>query len=303
MVSSVIPPSHTKEAFVGMQLETTRQVLSQDVINDYIQRTGDTHPWYTGESPFGKPLVPAMLTYNWPGQPNSTWYPENIYGNLHARHEFEWYQPAFAGDSLVGHRVIVDRYEKRGRVYLVPELTLVRESDGAVILKQRHHQSFLIDGESQQESNTVAVDKSREKQSARQRSNHPSEADAIESFGPISRFVDKAVCDQYSGIKPNYHNDLETAEDLGFPDIVVQGTLSLAYICELLTQRFGAGLFVGGRLDIKFVNVLWVGENISAKGSLQEVTGEGSRTRGQSTVWTEKDDGTVTIVGTASALI
>ena len=188
-------------------------------------------------------------------------------------------------------------------MYLVPELTLVRESDGAVILKQRHHQSFLIDGESQQESNTVAVDKSREKQSARQRSNHPSEADSIESFGPISRFVDKAVCDQYSGIKPNYHNDLETAEDLGFPDIVVQGTLSLAYICELLTQRFGAGLFVGGRLDIKFVNVLWVGENISAKGSLQEVTGEGSRTRGQSTVWTEKDDGTVTIVGTASALI
>ena len=119
MVSSVIPPSHTKEAFVGMQLETTRQVLSQDVINDYIQRTGDTHPWYTGESPFGKPLVPAMLTYNWPGQPNSTWYPENIYGNLHARHEFEWYQPAFAGDSLVGHRVIVDRYEKRDEVWRI----------------------------------------------------------------------------------------------------------------------------------------------------------------------------------------
>lgn len=295
--------TETKNTFVGMQLETTRQTISQDVINDYVQRTGDNHPWYTGESPFGKPVVPAMLTYNWPGHPNTTWYPENIYGNLHARHEFEWYQPALAGDTLIGHRVIVDRYEKRGRVYLVPELTIVRESDGAIILKQRHHQSFLLEGESLQETKTVAVDKSREQEATRTRNSHPSDGESLEIFGPVSKFVDKAVADQYSGLKPNYHNDLEAASDLGFPDIVVQGTLSLSYICELLTKRFGAGLFVGGRLDIKFVNVLWVGENISAKGALRELAREGGKERAQTTVWTEKDDGTVTIVGQASAVI
>ena len=100
-----------------------------------------------------------------------------------------------------------------------------------------------------QETKTVAVDKSREQEATRTRSRHPSDGESLEIFGPVTKFVDKAVADQYSGLKPNYHNDLEAASDLGFPDIVVQGTLSLSYICELLTKRFGAGLFVGGRLD------------------------------------------------------
>ncbi len=38
------------------------------------------------------------------------------------------------------------------------------------------------------------------------------------------------MCQRYSGPARNYHNDREEAHKLGFPDIVVQGTMSTCFI-------------------------------------------------------------------------
>jgi hypothetical protein len=55
-------------------------------------------------------------------------------------------------------------------------------------------------------------------------------------------------------------------------------------------------------MDLRLVNVLWAEEMTGAKGRVIARTPEGSRTRTEVEVWTEKADGTKTIVGTASAI-
>ena len=110
------------------------------------------------------------------------------------------------------------------------------------------------------------------------------------------------MCEAFSGPSRNYHTDREMARALGFPDIVVQGMMSVCFVSELMTLRFGAGWHHGGKLDVRLVNVVWPGDAITTTGQVREVVPEGRRRRVVLDVWCEKADGTVTIIGTASAL-
>ena len=56
-------------------------------------------------------------------------------------------------------------------------------------------------------------------------------------------------------------------------------------------------------MSLTFVNPLWAGEAVAAGGVLREIVPEGPLRRANLDVWTAKDDGTRTIVGTASALL
>jgi hypothetical protein len=109
------------------------------------------------------------------------------------------------------------------------------------------------------------------------------------------------MCQKFSGPHKNYHNDREHALKLGFPDIVVQGMMSLCFISEMMTGRFGEGWFSGGKMNVALVNVLWQGERVTARGNVTEELAEGARKRLAARVWCEKADGTKFVVGSASA--
>ena len=89
---------------------------------------------------------------------------------------------------------------------------------------------------------------------------------------------------------------------LGFPDVVVQGMMSICFISEVMTRAFGEGWLVGGKLNVNLVNVVWGDETIATHAQIREHEPEGRHTRIQVAVWGEKPDGTKTVIGTASAL-
>ncbi|MGA2409240.1 MAG: hypothetical protein ABSG46_02485, partial [Candidatus Binataceae bacterium] len=256
--------------------------------------TGDDHPWYRGESPLGGSLAPALILHSVVFR-NRNWYLPNIFGNLHARQQWEGFAPIRAGDQLHTRSVIIDRYRKRDRDYVVNEV-LVFDRDGRVMQRSRTHQSFLIEAAS---GGSFAVDRAREKSSARVFDIGKRGGEAIAA--PM-RTVSQAMCMAFSGPGRNYHTDAEEARKLGFPDIVVQGMLSVCLIAEMMTHRFGLGFMTGGRLDLRLVNVLWAEEVTGAQGRIINRIPEGDRTRAEVEVWTEKASGATTIVGTASAL-
>jgi len=68
-----------------------------------------------------------------------------------------------------------------------------------------------------------------------------------------------------------------------------------------MTREFSEGWFCGGRLDVKLVNVLWVEETVRAFGRVREELPEGDKVR-VCGVWGRNPGGTMTVVGTASAL-
>jgi acyl dehydratase len=110
------------------------------------------------------------------------------------------------------------------------------------------------------------------------------------------------MCKAFSGPGENYHTNREMARALGFPDIVVQGMMTLCFLSGLLTREFGDGWYRGGKMSVALVNVVWCGDTITARGTVREERPEGRRTRLVLDVWCEKSDGTKVVVGSASAL-
>ena len=281
------------EIQVGLDLGGHEYEIVPDWIARYTAGVDDDNPWYTGDSPFGGPVAPALIlhseVYRFGG-----WYLPNIYGNLHAKQDWELFQPTMVGDSVTTRSLIIDRYVKRDREYVVNEVTCFG-SDGRILNRGRTCQSFL-----REPGTGVVVDKEREKRSER-RFDVGSE-EAVEELPGLTKDVTLEMCQKFSGPAKNYHNDLEAAKALGFPDIVVQGMMPLCFLSQMMTERFGAGWFAGGRMSVNLVNVLWQKEQVTCGGLVTAVTPEGQRRRAHVRVWCEKPGGTKVVMGSASAI-
>ncbi|HVN88821.1 MAG TPA: MaoC family dehydratase [Candidatus Binataceae bacterium] len=276
------------EVYVGRDYGGFDFPIDATVIENYIAATGDHNPLYLGPNAIAPALVVHSAVFR-----TQDWYLPNIFGNLHARQEWQGFAPIRPGDQLHSRSVIVDRYIKRDREYVVNECLLIN-ADGQIMQRSRTHQSFLMDNRG-----GYAVDRDREKSSARSFKVGERGGEKIEA--PM-RTIAQAMCMAFSGPSLNYHTDRDAAIELGFPEIVVQGMWSVCLIAEMMTKRFGLGFLVGGRMDVRLVNVLWAEELTGAQGRIIERHPEGAHTRAEVEVWCEKSDGTKTIVGSASAI-
>lgn len=272
------------EVHVGQDVHGREVTVTREEIAHYAAGTG------LPVIPDGE-IAPALL-YHSEVYADLSWYLPNIIGNLHARQEWELFSPLRVGETVRSRVTVVERYRKRDRNYVVAEV-LWTTSEGRWLQRSRTHQSFLADDPS-----GIVVDKAREKRSDR-RFELPTEGEEI---APGTRTVTIDMCQAFSGPHRNYHNDREMAQMLGFPDIVVQGMMAICGMSDTLDAAFGAGWHHGGKLDVRLVNVVWVNDVLTTRGRVREVVPEGSRQRVVVDVWTEKADGTIALIGTASAL-
>jgi len=274
------------EVHVGQDVSGRALALSDPDVARYEAGTG-------GASARPAGTAPALILHS-EAYRSLGWYLPNIFGNLHARQEWELFAPLPVAQPIRTRSTVVDRYTKRNREYVVNEV-LVTDEAGRWLQRSRTHQSFLIeDGR-----RDTVVDREREKRPDRVFT--VGEGDG-EPIGPLTRPITIAMCEAFSGPERNYHNDREMARMLGFPDIVVQGMLSVCLVSELMTQAFGVGWLLGGKMDVRLVNVVWVDDVLATRGKVREGVAEGSHRRVHLDAWCEKADGTKTLVGTASAL-
>ena len=241
----------------------------------------------------GARVAPALL-YHSEVYRSLSWYLPNVFGNLHARQEWELFSPLIVGETVRTRSTVVERYSKRNREYVVNEV-LITDVDGRWLQRSRTHQSFLAE----EGRGEIVVDRDREKRADRQFAIGDAPGEEI---APLARTITHAMCEAFSGPEKNYHTDQEMARALGFPDIVVQGMLSVCLVSELMTQAFGTGWMHGGKMDVRLVNVVWVDDVLTIRGKVREEVAEGSHRRVHLDVWCEKADGTKTLVGAASAL-
>jgi len=281
------------DVYVGRDMGGREHTVTPEMVRVYEAGTEDHHVWYDGPSPWDGAVAPTLLFHSEVYR-DLSWYLPNIIGNLHARQEWELFHPMMIGETVRTRSTVVERYAKRNRDYIVNEV-LITSSDGRWLQRSRTHQSFLMDSP----PSGHIVDKDREKRSDR--------SFAIgEGPGPELAAIEKTItvpmCQAFSGPHRNYHTDREMAQAMGFPDIVVQGMMSVCFISELLTNGFGAGWYCGGKLNVNLVNVVWPNDRLAVRGKVREELPEGAKTRVHCDVWCEKADGVKTVVGTASAL-
>jgi acyl dehydratase len=293
----------TSDIYVGRDYGRHDIVIDAEEVAKYCGAVDDHNPIYSGASPFGGAVAPALVRHSEVYEYRSaerlgvpSWYLPNLYGNLHARQEWELFRPVMVGDTVHTRSFIADRYVKRGRDYVVNEV-LYFGADDALVARGRTHQSFL-----QETDNTgVVIDKTREK--SKERRFEVDTAAAIEAIPALEKQITLDMCWKFSGPNKNYHNDKESAIKWGFPDIVVQGMMSTCFLSEMLTNRFGAGWLAGGKMNVNLVNIVWQSDRLTCRGFVREIAPEGERQRAHLDVWVEKEDGTKVTIGTASAVV
>jgi len=269
--------------------------VGQDVAGrELTLRAADVARYEAGTGGPTTRLAPPPLLLHSEVYRSLAWYLPNIFGNLHARQEWELFAPLPLDAPIRTRSTVVDRYVKRNREYVVNEV-LVTDAAGRWLQRSRTHQSFLLDDGRRE----TVVDREREKRADRQFAIGDGPGEPI---GPLVRPITIAMCEAFSGPEKNYHNDRESARMLGFPDIVVQGMMTVCLVSELMSEAFGLGWIWAGKMDVRLVNVVWVGDVLATRGKLREEVPEGSRRRAHVDVWCEKADGTKALVGTASAL-
>ncbi len=275
--------------YVGRECGGRELSLDRELVSAYCEALRSELPIYQS-------TVPGLALHS-ECYRDFDWYLANIFGNLHARQEWELFEEAPVGSPVVTRSFVRDRYRKRGRDYVVKE-TWVMSPAGRLINRGITHQSFLVEGDGGRPAGEV-VDKGREKQAGR---SFQLDSDGLAEFAPLERTVDESMCRLFSGPGRNYHTDREEARKLGFPDIVVQGMLPVCLLSELMTREFGRGWLAGGKMDVRLVNVLWAGESVAARAAVTRETPEAGRTRVSMQAWVEKADGTKVIVGQAGAI-
>src|SRR5260370_33201409 len=130
-----------KEVYVGRDCGGADVEVTRELIDNYITSTGDDHPWYHGDSPLGGALAPALLLHSAAFRTSRDWYLPNLYGNLHARQEWQGFAPLRGGDKLRSRIVAVNRYVNRHPDYVVIEYPLPLPSTRQTPPRSRPHPS------------------------------------------------------------------------------------------------------------------------------------------------------------------
>jgi acyl dehydratase len=210
-------------------------------------------------------------------------------GHLWLRQEWELHRPLQPGATYTVETHVTDIYPRRDRTILLSE-TALRDADGALVSRQRHHQSFLLDNPPAGE---VTLRDPAAKEGARR------ELPPIgRELASLDRTVTLEMCGEFFYGSKNYHSDRQQSEALGFRDVVVGGRMTMGYIGELLDTCLGERWARTGQLLVKFTNVLWPEECIRVTVGFGEPGEDASRETVLGRV--EKADGTVVVVAEGS---
>ena len=280
-------------AFVGRYCGSNEYEVTREVVDFYADALDDPDPLY---AKFAPPLLYHSECYQSVGE----WYLKNLFGNLHAQQDWELFAPIEIGSRVRTRSTIVERYQKRGRDYVVNETDVVSAEDGRLLVRGRTHQSFLPPKEDP--GDDFVVDDSTAADKAKRAPRPPFPTATGDDLGAFEKLVDERRCWMFSGPGRNYHTDREQARKIGFPNIVVQGMMTTCFVSQVMQDAFGQGWIAGGKMSVKLTNVVWVDETVIAHGKIREIVPEGTQTRVHCDVWVEKSDETRVLIGTASAL-
>jgi len=281
-------------AHVGRFCGSNIYPVTREGVDFYCDALDDHHPAYEKWAP---PLLHHSECYRFVGD----WYLKNLFGNLHAQQDWELFAPIPVGEKIHSTSTITERYQKRGRLYVVNETDLFHHETHQLLVRGRTHQSFLPEKTPKERDGGEEFVVDRESASRKQ-SRPPFPTATGADLRTFEKRIDQRRCWMFSGPGANYHTDREEARKLGFPDIVVQGMMSTCFLSQVMHEAFEEGWVRGGKMSVKLTNVLWVDEHVVARGRVREEVPEGSATRVHCDVWVDKDDGTRVVLGTASAL-
>jgi len=243
------------------------------------------------------PLVhPGMLM----GKSNITNSPTYSVGpneaHLHSREEVQFLNPAYVGSRLCVTWQTAERYEKRGRPYLVTAIVVV-DQDGREILRRKQWNTKSTGA---MPVPAGAVQPERPAPRVRDEGAPLSARDMALRGRPMEVTLERMRL--FSGWpKRNVHTDEEVARAAGAPAPIASAVQPVGHLCDLMLEHFGEEWLRGGSLSLVFRRAVYPGDAVTWHGVIAAMDGDAGATRYDLEVWCENQDGGAVTVGRAVA--
>ena len=127
---------------VGEEFVSDEHLVTPEDVETYAYAVDDHHPWFSGASPFGGPIAHPTLLGNQALRLRHGRY--IVHAGLHAKMEFEFLEPIRPGVRVRSRGRVIDKYERRGKPYMVTEYVTEAE-DGTVLVRGRFTQMLFRD--------------------------------------------------------------------------------------------------------------------------------------------------------------
>ena len=285
-------PTLTYEGLtVGEEFLSDTWTITPEEIETYAWAVDDHHPWFFGGSPFGGPIAPPTIAANQALRMRHTKYV--VPAGLHAKMEYQFLEPILPGMRVRSRGKVIDKYERRGRPYMVTEYVTQDEKGTTLVRGQFTQMIFRA-----------------EKHTARTGPQSPPAPSVMAQPGASSKqelpalvkTISQRQIDAYSGVRHrSIHTDEEWARAKGFRAPLVQAMMSTAYVSEMMTHFCGERFVKGGALAMAFVNPVYAGDTLTVHGAVRAPRPDEDAGRVVVDVWCENAKHEKTAVGTASA--
>ncbi|HUM17306.1 MAG TPA: MaoC family dehydratase [Candidatus Nitrosotalea sp.] len=137
-------PKLTYEALtVGEEFVSDTHLVTPEDLEAYAFAVDDHNPWFSEDSPFGGPVAHPTLMANQALSLRHSKY--IVHAGLHARMEFNFVEPIRPGMRVRSHGRVIDKYERRGRQYMVTEY-VTEDERGATLVRGQFTQMLIPEG-------------------------------------------------------------------------------------------------------------------------------------------------------------
>ena len=92
----------------------------------------------------------------------------------------------------------------------------------------------------------------------------------------MAREMSQEFCDYLDG--SNIHTDDTLAQKAGFPSRIAPGVQTYSFLMEMLSRFFGDSWLTSGKIKVKFIYPLLIGEKIRCEGEIREIVPDKNNT-------------------------
>jgi len=128
---------------VGEEFVSEDLLIKPENVEAFAFSIDDQNPWYFKETPFGGSIAPPVIIGNQALRLRNSRY--IVMAGLHAKMQFEFIEPLRVGIRVRSYGKIIDKYEKRGRQYMVTEFITKDEDTGEVLTRGQFTQMLFPD--------------------------------------------------------------------------------------------------------------------------------------------------------------
>jgi acyl dehydratase len=290
---------------IGEEFVSDEHLVTPEDIETYAFAVEDDHPWFFGPSPFGGPVAHPTLLANQALRLRHSKY--IVHAGLHARMESHFLEPIRPGVRARSRGTLIDKYERRGKQYMVTEF-VTEDEGGTALVRGQFTQMLLPSGGLSGKAPGDVVARAPEKPPSRFPAGSAEagveEITIGQALPRLVKEVSQRRIDAYSGVRPrSIHTDEAWARQKGFRATLAQGMMSTAYVSEMMTHFAGAGFVKGGWMSVAFIKPVYAEDRLTVQGVVREKRPDNGGTRVVVEVWCENQHGEKTAVGSASGVV